>query len=89
VIVTRGSGGADLYRNGNAPEHVDAFEVTPVDTTGAGDAFSGVLAAALAEGRDLSDAVRWASAAGALATEKIGAREGMATRSALEKMVGA
>jgi ribokinase len=89
VIVTRGSKGADLYRNGNAPEHVDSFEVTPVDTTGAGDAFSGVLAAALAEGRDLADALRWAAAAGALATEKIGAREGMATRAALEKMVGA
>jgi ribokinase len=50
-----------------------AVEVTPVDTTGAGDAFCGALAARLAASDDLSDAVRYAAAAGALATTVAGA----------------
>jgi ribokinase len=50
-----------------------AVEVTPVDTTGAGDAFCGALAARLAAGDELRDAVRYAAAAGALATTVAGA----------------
>ena len=50
-----------------------ALEVTPVDTTGAGDAFCGALAARLADGSGLRDAVRYAAAAGALATTVAGA----------------
>jgi ribokinase len=50
-----------------------ALEVRPVDTTGAGDAFRGALAARLAAGDDLRDAVRYAAAAGALATTIAGA----------------
>jgi ribokinase len=50
-----------------------AVEVTPVDTTGAGDAFCGALAARLAADDDLRDAVRYAAAAGALATTVAGA----------------
>ena len=62
-----------------AAHHVDAL-----DTTGAGDTFSGALAVALAEGRPLADAARWAGAAAALATTRAGAREGMPTRTELE-----
>ena len=54
--------------------------VTPVDTTGAGDAFNGALAVALAEGRELRDAVAFAVAAAALSTRAEGAREGMPRR---------
>lgn len=50
-----------------------AVEVTPVDTTGAGDAFCGALVARLAAGDELRDAVRYATAAGALATTVAGA----------------
>ena len=50
-----------------------AVEVTPVDTTGAGDAFCGALAARLSAGDELRDAVRYAAAAGALATTVAGA----------------
>ncbi|MCU0505843.1 MAG: ribokinase [Chloroflexi bacterium] len=63
---------------------VAAHAVAAVDTTGAGDTFSGALAVALAEGRPLADAARWAGAAAALATTRGGAREGMPTRAELE-----
>ena len=58
--------------------------MTPVDTTGAGDAFNGALAVALAEGRELRDAVAFAVAAAALSTRAEGAREGMPRRDEVE-----
>ena len=56
-----------------ASPHIDPFEVTPVDTTAAGDTFSGSLCARLAAGDDLPTALKFASAAGALCTTKPGA----------------
>ena len=47
--------------------HVPAYDVDVVDTISAGDAFSGGLAVAVAEGRSMQEAIRYASAAGALA----------------------
>jgi ribokinase len=58
----------------------DALPVTPVDTTGAGDTFCGVLAGALDEGQGMDDALRRASVAGALSCLKAGAQAGMPTR---------
>jgi ribokinase len=55
-----------------------------VDTTGAGDTFSGVLAAWLAEGRPIHDAVAAATAAAGLSVTQPGARGGMPARSAIE-----
>jgi ribokinase len=66
-----------------------AAHVSTVDSTGAGDAFNGALAAALAEGRTLVEAVRRALAAGALATTRVGAREGMPTATELEEFLAA
>ena len=63
---------------------VPADRVATVDSTGAGDAFCGALAAALAAGRSLAEAVQRAVAAGALATPHVGAREGMPTAAELE-----
>jgi ribokinase len=74
VVVTKGRGGAELLRPGVPSILQPAFECRAVDTTGAGDAFTGALAWALAEGRSLETAVRVGAAAGALATEAIGAR---------------
>jgi len=68
---------------------VPAFKVATVDSTGAGDAFCGALAAALAEGRPLAEAVPRAAAGGALATTHVGAREGMPTASELEGFMAA
>lgn len=87
VVVTLGPGGSlVLERRGGAVVATDvpARPVHAVDTTGAGDTFSGALATALAEDRDLVESVRWASAAAALATTSVGAREGMPRRTELE-----
>lgn len=61
-----------------------ASKVTAIDSTGAGDAFNGALAAALASGLPLEQAVRRAVASGGLATTKVGAREGMPTAAELQ-----
>jgi ribokinase len=68
---------------------VPADKVATVDSTGAGDAFCGALAAALAEGRSLAEAVQRAVAGGALATTHVGAREGMPTAGELEEFLAA
>jgi ribokinase len=79
VLVTLGADGV-LVLDGGAAERLPAPSVTAVDTTGAGDAFNGALAVALAEGRPLRDAAAFAVAAAALSTRAAGAREGMPRR---------
>lgn len=73
VIVTLGGDGVVAATPG-ALVHADALPVTPVDTVGAGDTFCGYLAAGLAEGLPLPDAMRRAAAAGSLACLKPGAQ---------------
>jgi ribokinase len=73
--------------NGVRVWEVPAERVSTVDSTGAGDAFNGALAAAIAEGRPLAEAVRRAVAAGALATTHVGAREGMPTAVELDEFI--
>jgi ribokinase len=79
VLVTLGARGAEIHRPGEPPVHHPAVTVEAVDTTGAGDAFAGTLAWALAEGHPLNHAVRLALAGGALATRAVGARSGLGT----------
>jgi ribokinase len=86
VIVTLGERGALLTKASHAM-HVPPFDVTPVDTTAAGDAFVGGFAVALAEGRILSEAVRWGNAAGALATTRMGAQPSLPVREAVEGLL--
>jgi len=86
VILTLGDRGALLAREGET-ERFPAFDVTPVDTTAAGDAFVGGFAVALAEGQSLAEAVRWGNAAGALATTKLGAQPSLPNRHALGKLL--
>jgi ribokinase len=73
VVVTVGSDGA-LLVSGDAVERVPAPAVEAVDTTGAGDAFNGALAAALAGGAPLPEAVREAVAVAAESVRRPGAR---------------
>lgn len=86
VVLTLGDRGALLAQSGGT-ELFPAFEVEPVDTTAAGDAFVGGFAFALAAGRPLAEAVRWGNAAGALATTKLGAQPSLPTRQALEALL--
>jgi ribokinase len=72
VVTTLGAAGVEIVTV-DGRTTVEPFAVDPIDTTGAGDAFCGALAARLAVGDGLSDAVRWAAAAGALATTTAGA----------------
>jgi ribokinase len=88
LAVTRGSRGVLTFDSGRV-ERIAAIDVDPVDATGAGDTFSGVLAAALAEGRSFREAVRRANAAAGLSVTHAGAREGMPTRDAIDERVGA
>lgn len=64
---------------------IPALPIVPVDTTGAGDAFCGVLAAALAETRPMDQALRFAAAAGSLACLAPGAQPSLPTRAAIEE----
>jgi ribokinase len=82
VIVSRGARGALLWADGRAL-HLPATPVRPVDTTGAGDALNGILAAELAGGADLEEALRWAMAGAALKTTVAGAQAGLPTRDAI------
>jgi ribokinase len=76
VCVTLGERGAEAAGRGGAP-HAPAHAVTVVDTVGAGDAWCGVLAAALDRGLPLEAAMRRANAAAALACTRPGAAPAM------------
>lgn len=73
VIITLGSKGAFIYHN-SMSSLVPALNVKAVDTTAAGDVFNGALTTALAEERDLEDAVRFACKAAAIAVTRVGAQ---------------
>lgn len=82
VIETRGADGAFIH-GGDAEDQVPAPQVNAVDTTGAGDCFNGVLAARMALGHSLQDAVRDAVVAASISVGVSGAREGMPTAAAI------
>lgn len=86
VVATLGADGADVSTD-RGTTRVESFAVEPIDTTGAGDAFCGALAARLAAGDGLLDAVRWATAAGALATTVHGAVPAQPTAEAIEALI--
>ncbi|NDZ13010.1 ribokinase [Variovorax sp. WS11] len=77
IVVTLGSAGCRLYRRGEAPRNEPGHRVPVVDTIGAGDTFTGALAAALARGELLHPAMRRANAAAALSVRGRGAIGGM------------
>jgi sugar/nucleoside kinase (ribokinase family) len=64
-----------------------AFKVNAIDSLGAGDAFHGAFTLALAEGRDLVDAMRFASATAALKCTKFGGASGAPQRAEVEEFL--
>jgi ribokinase len=87
VIVKLGARGV-YYRDGAESGFVTPFAVKSVDSVAAGDCFNGGLAVALAQGRRLADAVRFAAACGALATTRHGAAEAAPTLDEVHALLG-
>lgn len=87
VIVTLGERGL-IWQRGEETGSLPAFAVNVVDTTGAGDAFHGALAAGLAQAMAWLDLLRFASAAGALCCTKHGARLGIPSAQEVAELLG-
>ena len=85
-VITLGDEGLAAYIDGQAI-HRDAHPINVVDTTGAGDAFCGAMAAALALGEPMPTALAWGNAAGALAASRPGAQPSMPTRAEFERQL--
>lgn len=80
VITTLGKQGVAYLDDQRQLQKVPSYSVEVVDTTGAGDAFNGGLATALAEGKRLPEAIAFANGVSALAVTKLGAQTGMPTK---------
>lgn len=89
VVLTLSGAGSRYADRDGADVLVPAFSVEVVDTTAAGDAFTGALAVAWGEGRALTDAVRWANAAGAACVRKLGASNALPTRDDIDALYAA
>ena len=83
VLITLGKQGA-AWLNDAGSRFVSAYTVNAVDSTAAGDAFIGGLGCALAQQMSIEDAMRWASAAGALAVTRKGAQSSLPSKQELE-----
>lgn len=87
AIVTLGENGC-LYHDGSSPVHIPALSAGPVvETTGAGDAFNGGLAAGLAEGMAPLDAIRFGTATAAISVTRQGTAPSMPSRMEIEKLL--
>jgi ribokinase len=86
VVVTLGAQGAQYVRKGDV-KRIPGYKVNVVDTTGAGDAFNGGLAVALAEGKSLEDAIRFANATAALCVTRPGTAPSMPQRAEVERLL--
>lgn len=72
VVVTLGADGCNWLSKGSEIQHFPAQQVTPVDTTGAGDTFTGYLIAGLDQGMPMAQAIERASRAAALMVTRVG-----------------
>jgi ribokinase len=86
VIITLGGEGSVIVDSAGATR-VPGFTVPAVDTTAAGDAFVGGLAAALLRDMTLCDAVRFANACGAMAVTRAGAQPSLPQRAEVERLI--
>jgi ribokinase len=87
AIITLGEQGA-LYDDGTVSEHVPAFNAGPVaETTGAGDAFNGGFAVAIAEGQDPVSAVRFGCATASISVTRAGTAPSMPSRAEINALL--
>ncbi len=86
AVITMGKRGC-MVVDRNGADHIPAFEVELVDQTGRGDAFAGALAACCAVGDNLREAVKFASAAGALACTKFGSIEALPSKAEIIELL--
>ncbi|VDN46751.1 ribokinase [Petrocella atlantisensis] len=86
VLITLGSRGVFIASE-SKQEIIPAYKVKAIDTTGAGDAFNGGLVAALADGKDLWEAARFANALAAIAVQRLGTTPAMPTRKEIEEFI--
>jgi ribokinase len=86
AIVTMGAQGF-LLAQGSTREHIGAEKVSVVDTTAAGDAFTGCLAVGLGQGHSLRDSAIFANRAAALCVTRMGAQPSMPTREEVHAFV--
>ncbi|MGI9450251.1 MAG: ribokinase [Geminicoccaceae bacterium] len=83
AVITLGANGA-IAAGSSGRFRVGSLPIEPIDTTGAGDAFVGVLAATLDEGADLPEALRRASVGAGLACTQIGAQTSQPSKAEIE-----
>jgi ribokinase len=86
AVVTLGAAGARYADRCGFAAEIPAPRVSAVDTTGAGDAFTGALAVAWAEQRPVDAALRWACAAGAACARRAGASTSMPSRAEIDEL---
>lgn len=86
VILTLGKKGC-IVRTATVTKHLPAFEVEAVDTTAAGDTFCGGLVAGLIKGRELIEAVKFATAAAAICVTRMGAQPSIPTEEEVTKFL--
>ncbi|QNH40400.1 ribokinase [Bacillus sp. PAMC26543] len=86
LFITEGKQGV-RYSSGSKERIIPSFPVEPVDTTGAGDTFNAALAVALAEGKDIEAALRFANRAASLSVCSFGAQGGMPSRKEVEELL--
>jgi ribokinase len=87
VVVTLGADGCCIYQKGQPPVHLPGHRMAVKDTIGAGDTFTGALAAALARGEVLGAAAQWANAAAALSVTRAGAIDGIPLRAEVQTLM--
>lgn len=87
VIITKGADGVEWHSQNATPLFFDSFNVSAIDTTGAGDCFAGFIAAALDTGLPPEQALRRASAAAALQVTRPGAAAAMPSGSEVDEFL--
>jgi ribokinase len=88
VIITLGNRGS-FVATSEGKKLVPSYKVKPLDTTGAGDIYNGVLAVALGEGNSMLEAARFANAAGALSITRLGAQPSAPSRKKIDSFLAA